>query len=106
MKINNLKYVYAGNCVNSFDDDGQCINDSIVFEDVTEFAQADEEENREYISKDQFLNVIDVNEPATKNILNKLFADIHMTHFKFFIYSDQKILVLYDDNADIHHFFV
>lgn len=33
---------YIGNCIDSFDDDGRCTREDLPYEDVTEFAQDEE----------------------------------------------------------------
>lgn len=48
--IENTGYSYVGNCVNSFDDDGECLIG--IYNDVSDFASA--EENALEITRDEF----------------------------------------------------
>lgn len=92
--INESMYEYVGNCVDSFDDDGQ--TDLPMFRDTTEFAQA--EENAKEITKEQFEeNVIISKEMMDKFNTNPL--------VKYLYSEDSDFYMIYDGNADIHYFF-
>ena len=84
---------YVGNCVDSFDEDGQSLLP--FYNDVSDFAY--HEENYTEISKDMFLNHVDVPN-RLKNIINS-------KDTIFFKDEDNDILILYDSNKDIHYFF-
>ena len=86
----------AGNCVNSFDEDGHCIIDSLPYGDVTEFAQA--EENCDMISMDEFME----KSAMTHARLNEL-GDV--MNFVFMKDRENHVLIVYDDIEDVHMFF-
>lgn len=95
------KYVYIGNCVDSFDEDSTCTNPDLPFEDVTQFAYADE--NSETITQNQFMNQIDLGDQNTREIFNNKKDNPDV---KYLNYSDEDVIVIYDENEDIHYFFV
>ena len=80
----------AGTCVNSFDEEGYCIVGSLPWSTVTDFAN-DEEEASE-ITKEEFLRKTKLSE-----------ADIEGDRFFFIMGS---VMVSYNDDTDIHTFFV
>jgi hypothetical protein len=94
MKCNELfeseetKYHYVGNCVNSFDSDGDCSFKN--YSDVTEFAQG--LENATKVSKMEFLKHV----KAIKTI-----DKCDMFEYD----ADADVYIAYDTAADIHYFF-
>jgi hypothetical protein len=91
IKENNLeKYYYVGNCINSFDEDGDSLIDQ--FSDTSDFAW--EEENANKISKEEFLNLVDNYSMLPKH--NK---------FIYLITMSKHVLMVYDKKSDVHYFF-
>lgn len=84
---------YVGNCVNSFDEDGDCTT-NLPYRDTTDFAQ-DEEDAKE-ISKPEFEHAVHI-----PNELEK----IHKKPTNKYLVSDKGVHMMYDDKKDIHHFF-
>ena len=82
----------VGTCVNSFDEDGNCTINQLPYKDTTHFAQA--EENATQINKDQFMQ--NVNVPDNLKNINAIYL-----HDK-----DNDVYMLYNDQKDVHYFFV
>jgi hypothetical protein len=89
--LENQKKQLVGTCVNSFDEDGKCTIKQLPYRDTTQFAQA--EENATEITKDQFIN--NVNVPDNLKNINAIYL-----HDK-----DHDLYMLYNDQKDIHYFF-
>ncbi len=89
---NRNKKQLVGTCVNSFDEDANCIIPQLPYGDTTEFAQA--EENATKITKEEFLQNVNV----PKEIIN---IDAFYLHDE-----NNDVYMLYDDKLDIHYFFV
>jgi hypothetical protein len=89
--LENQKKQLVGTCVNSFDEDGNCTIPQLPYRDTTQFAQA--EENATEITKDQFIN--NVNLPDNLKNINAIYL-----HDK-----DHDLYMLYNDQKDIHYFF-
>jgi len=90
--MENQKKHLVGTCVNSFEEEGHCDNINLPYRDTTQFAQA--EENATEITKDQFIN--NVNVPDNLKDINAIY-----------LYDeDNDVYMLYDDQKDIHYFFV
>ena len=81
----------VGSC-KDFDEDGNCTIPQLPYTDTTHFAQA--EENATEITKDQFIN--NVNVPDNLKDINAIY--LHD--------EDNDVFMLYDDEKDIHYFFV
>lgn len=81
---------YVGNCVNSFDADGECLIRQLPWSDVTEFAQA--VEDAWSLTKEQFTQNVNVHK------------DIDITKMEFSKTADD-VYVAYDEHNDIHYFF-
>lgn len=97
------KRKFVGSCNNSFDDDGECINNHIPYSDVSNFAyhiMNDDGTNKEEtkITKQQFTSATDISEPSHIKLLSK--SDTEYLHDKE---NDQ--YMLYDPEKDIHHFY-
>lgn len=92
--ITEEKKTYVGNCVNSFDSDGQCTN-SLPYRDATDFAQG--EENAKKISKDEFEDVVSIPDHLQKLHKSKHVAYLHD--------EENNIHMMYDSKKDVHHFF-
>lgn len=88
---NLTKKHYVGNCVNSFDDDGDCIIPQLPYNTTSDFAYA--EENYTPIDKDTFDKNVSV--PT-----NFSFKNHKLLHDK-----ENDVFVSYDTKKDIHHFF-
>jgi hypothetical protein len=93
--IKEQKKSYVGNCVNSFDNDGECTS-SLPYRDTTDFAQG--EENAEEITKTKFDSEVDV-----PNHLKKLHNSKHALYLHD---KENDVHMLYDTKKDVHHFFV
>jgi len=81
----------VGSC-KDFDEDGNCTIPQLPYTDTTHFAQA--EENATKITKDQFIN--NVNVPDNLKDINAIY--LHD--------EDNDVFMLYDDEKDIHYLFV
>lgn len=84
------KKSYQGNCINSFDDDGDCTIPHIPYRDATDFAQA--EENYKPITKDTFLT----------HVHTPMF---NINKHDFFHDEDNDMFVSYDNKKDVHYFY-
>jgi len=91
LESQNKKHL-VGTCVNSFEEDGNCTIPQLPYTDTTHFAQA--EENATQITKDQFIN--NVNLPDNLKDINAIY--LHD--------EDNDVYMLYDDQKDVHYFFV
>lgn len=87
----NQSYFYIGNCVNSFDDDGDGLS-HIPYTNVSEFACAEEEYIE--IPKDLFLS---------KCVLNIDVGDLNDCEYLYD--KDKDLCVLYNKERDVHYFF-
>lgn len=85
---------YVGNCVNSFDLDGECIIDELPFMNVSDLGYVDE--NASEISGDEFMNVV--------NVPDWLLDKISDNEVYYMVYND--LYILYDSDLDIHYFFI
>ena len=85
--VNTLSWYWDGNCVNSFDDDGNCLLD--IFVDVSDFAVALED-------------TVMVEKPK---LISAPFSDEEVAIFKFCFNEARNVLIGYDEDMDIHHFF-
>lgn len=84
---------FIGTCVNSFDDDGDCVIRGL-YNDVSDFAV--HEENSERISKAEFTNAVGwVDEELCKSIGKK----------REYQSDDGIIYMIYDVKANVHYFF-
>lgn len=90
------KKVYVGNCVNSFDDDGECVVHHLPYRDTTDFAQG--EENSKKINKSEFNKHVDIPSHLDK---------IHKSKDTVYLHDrDNNVHMMYDPKKDVHHFFV
>jgi hypothetical protein len=74
------------------ENEGNCTMPQLPYTDTTHFAQA--EENATEITKDQFIN--NVNVPDNLKDINAIY--LHD--------EDNDVFMLYDDEKDIHYLFV
>ena len=88
---NTNKKHLVGTC-KDFDEDGNCTIPQLPYTDTTHFAQA--EENATEITKDQFIN--NVNVPDNLKDIDAIY--LHD--------EDNDVFMLYDDEKDIHYLFV
>jgi hypothetical protein len=88
---NKNKKQLVGNCVNSFDEDGNCTIPQIPYKYTTQFAQS--EENATQMNKDQFIN--NVNLPDSLKYIKAIYLND----------KDNDVFMLYDDQKDVHYFF-
>lgn len=96
MKINELieqKKHCVGTCVNSFDEDGNCIVTELPWDDASAFAVADEESKE--ISKEEFFKEVELSPELLKRLSKH--------RVKFFVADG--VYMIYDENTDIHYFF-
>lgn len=96
-KLSNKPYEYVGNCVNSFDDDGDCVLS--IFRDTSDFAVA-EEESKE-VSKEVSKDIV-----KTFKMSSELEKIAKRKTTKLLYNEDRDIYFLYDTKKDIHYFFV
>ena len=92
-EVAGTKAHFVGSCVNSFDEDGDCIIHQLPWNDTTEFAQALEDQQQ--ISKEQFVNSVE-----TSSITNEV-----VTKAEEFSLADN-VFIAYDSDEDVHYFFV
>lgn len=85
---------YIGNCVDSFDLDGECIIGELPFADVNDLGYADE--NALEISGEEFSKVVNIPEWLLDSIVD------HEVYYM--VYND--LYILYDSDVDIHYFFM
>lgn len=90
LESQNKKHL-VGTC-KDFNEEGNCNISQLPYRDTTNFAQA--EENATEITKDEFMNNV--------NIPNNL-KDINAIYLHD---EDNDVFMLYDDQKDIHYFFV
>ena len=88
-------YGLLGNCVNSFDDDGDCIID--IFSDVSDFACVEEDSVK--IDKETFLSKIHMKLDEFDNSFGQF------KNVEFLENKDRGIYMLYDIDSDVHYFF-
>lgn len=89
-----MKY-WIGTCINSFDNDGDCVDPSLPYRDVSDFAVA--EEDAEEITLEEFLSQASIPD----SILNAT-----ANHDCTYLVDMYGVLMLYDEDGDIHYFFV
>lgn len=90
--LENKKYNIIGNCVNSFDEDGECYFANYV--DITDFAQG--EENAQVISKKHFLDNVVMGDEK------ELVDDPE----NVFLYDeDNDVYMMYHTSSDVHYFY-
>lgn len=80
-------WAWQGNCVNSFDEDGNCVID--IFSDVSDFANVNESAVRIELTD---ADVIQAPPEVPKTLT-------------FSRHVDRDLLIGYDDDTDVHHFF-
>ena len=87
--------VYIGNCVNSFDEDGDCVIDSLGYYDVSDFGVGDE--RAETLSWDEFDREV---------FVSLEMEEIIEGHEVIYLLDRERDLyMLYDSDDDIHYFF-
>jgi hypothetical protein len=86
------KLSYIGSCVDSFDEDGNSINNSFPYATVSEFACG--EEDAKEITAEQFQD---------KAVFPKWVDTSHEIYYLLDEWNG--IFILYDSNKDIHYFF-
>lgn len=79
---------YIGNCINSFDLDGDCVNDELPYSDTTDFAQ--DIDSATEISKDEFISYTTCTKIETMNS---------------FYRTPLEVYIAYNDANDIHYFY-
>ena len=91
----NKTHYYVGNCVNSFDDEGDNITRGLPYHDVSNFAYHEENSHKE--SKEDFLKHAHVHPSLHKTLNSK--------HTVFLHDKDNDVHMMYDTKKDIHHFY-
>ena len=90
-----VKRVLIGSCVNSFDDDGYCIQPDVAYADVSAFAVGDE--RSEEINEEEFRAAVQI-----PTALDQQTA----SHEVFYLLDrEESQYMLYDSDDDIHYFF-
>lgn len=93
VKTNNVtKKRYVGNCINSFDEDGDCVIPDLPFTDVSDLAY--QLEDAIEIGPSEFHSKVSSN------------TDFDGTHVVYYKLPDESVYVLYDTENDVHFFFV
>lgn len=91
------EFSYLGDCVSSFDEDGNSLIDGLY--DASDFACV--EQDSDVISRKRFTKLI--NDP----VILTGFEDIIMDKkTEFYHHKDRNFLLLYDGNVDIHYIFL
>ena len=80
---------FVGTCVNSFDEDGECLLS--YFSDTTDFAY--EEENADRISKQVFIS----------NVSN--YDMLPSGEYEYYITQNRDLIMAYNVEQDVHYFF-
>ena len=94
--ISGDKSTFVGTCVNSFDNDyGTCIIDQLPWRDISEFEYS--LENADAISQEYF----SMNANVSKEI-----KQILRGHIKTYYLTKDNVWIIYDEDEDIHYFFV
>jgi hypothetical protein len=88
-RLTETKAHYVGNCVDSFDEDGDCITPFLPWGTVSDFAVA--EENAKQIDEKEFLEHVD----KVHNIRAA----------KYYVTSDG-VYMQYDPRKDVHYFYI
>lgn len=89
-------YSYVGNCVNCFDADGVCCVTDLPYSDASDFA-CDLDGAKEFLDKDTFLNHV--------NMIG-LPMRLVDTEDASYYHTPKDVVILYDEEMDIHYFFV
>ena len=89
-------FTYVGNCVDSFDDEGDCIIDQLPYYDVLDFAV--NEESAKEVTAEEFSLYVDI--PEDYQPIHALPGTIHLYD------SLNQVYMLYDTDMDVHYFFV
>ena len=92
----NFRYYYVGNCINCFDEDGDCTCDELPFSTVSDFAVAIE--NTISLTPESFYKL------AFTDGLSFGDKDDEYEYFRFLDYPD--VIVAYNTDTDVHYFFV
>ena len=89
-----MRYYYVGNCVDAFDEDGITVDllTSAGMVDASDFACVEEESIK--VSKEWFIE--HCNFPK-----HELIED----NYIFLYNEDRDVVMMYDDEKDIHYFF-
>ena len=91
-----FRYYYVGNCINCFDEDGDCICDELPFSTVSDFAVANEDTIS--LSEEAFYKLAYTDDFSFGD------KDDECEYFRFFDYPD--VIVAYNKDTDVHYFFV
>lgn len=93
----NKKDLYKGcygNCINSFDENGNCTNG--LFNDVIQFAYI--EENSKEISYEKFKDIVNADDSELEKITN-------LKNALYLYNEDFKLCMIYNEDTDVHYFF-
>ena len=91
--MENEKALYLGSCVDSFDRDGECLQEELGWSSVSDFACA--EENAQEVEAEEFQSYIPI------DIVN-----LTTGHKVKYLMTEDNILMLYDLEDDVHYFFL
>ena len=86
---------FVGTCVNSFDGDGDCTVPGLPWSDVSAFAGADADATE--IPPESFLSLVELPPKLWRKVSR---------HKLRYMTTDDGVLMLYDDDADVNYFFV
>ena len=87
---------YVGNCINCFDEDGNCIIAELPFDTVSDLACSLEESSE--MSESEFLQNV-----SYECVIN---LGLQLGRSFEFYRTDDNVLVMYSNDDDIHYFFV
>jgi hypothetical protein len=82
-------FEYISSCLDSFDEDGDCIMAELPWSTVSDFACANE------LAK----------EIEAFPIPEVFFEDLHRTSFRYYVTEDH-VYIAYDGRKDVHYFFL
>ena len=85
---------FVGTCVNSFDEDGDCVLSELPWSQVSDFAFAGESAMR--IAEAEFM---------AQAIVPKYVHEAISLHEIEYLRTEDEVLMLYDISDDVHYFF-
>ena len=90
-----MKKHFVGTCIDSFDVDGNCVVPQLPFDTTSDLGYADE--NAVGMSKKEFLKNVELDPKMLKLVKSK--KKVYLLRFK-------NVMMIYDPEKDVHHFFV
>ena len=90
-----MKKHLVGTCVDSFDEDGNCLVPQLPFDTASDLGYADE--NAIGMTRKEFMEKVELDPETKKRVVER-------RKLLYMRYKD--LLMLYDPEDDIHYFFV